>query len=76
MPNPMPNPAAAPANALDALRASNQWLKLLVEEMDVDPETTAVVVSAVSADGGRKLAELTLAEQIAANDAILFGIVA
>lgn len=52
-----------------ALRPAQLWLKTLVDECDLDPEDTAYTVNAVSPEGKRTLARVTLAStqaQIAA----------
>lgn len=59
--------------ALEALRASDMWLRLLIEEMEIDPEETALEVDAVNASNNqrRPLARPTLAERLASNAALL-----
>lgn len=47
---------------VDALKAADQWIKLLVKEMDIEPEDTTVTVNAVGPDGKRELAKLKLAQ--------------
>lgn len=56
-------------DALAALRIADQWIKVLVAELDIEPSETVITVSATSADGKRELAKVNLAEsqaQIAA----------
>jgi hypothetical protein len=53
--------AAAP-DLLAALRSADQWIKLLCDEMDIEPRDTEVTVSANGPDGRRELAKLNLAE--------------
>lgn len=47
---------------LAALLSADQWIKLLVDEADIDPDETIVTVKAVGSDGKRPLAEMNLAE--------------
>lgn len=60
-------------NAIAALRLADQWLKILVEEMDIDPATTDITISAVSSDGKRELAKVNLAESQAQIALVLAG---
>lgn len=48
------------ADLLAALRLADQWIKLLVEEMEIDPSETTVTVSAVGPDAKRELAQMNL----------------
>ncbi len=61
------------AELLTALRASDQWLKLLIEENDIDPTDTRINVNAVSKIDGaqRLLASVTLQEQLRRNAEVL-----
>lgn len=58
-------------NALDALRASDQWLRTIVEKIDIDPDKTEFAVDAVSSASRRPLARTTLTERLAANKSVL-----
>ncbi|GBQ77223.1 hypothetical protein AA14337_0755 [Acetobacter malorum DSM 14337] len=60
-----------PNNALDALRASDQWLRTIVEKIDIDPDKTEFAVDAVSSTSRRPLARTTLTERLAANKSVL-----
>jgi hypothetical protein len=52
-----------------ALAAADQWIKILVKELDIDPADTVITVNAVGPDGKRELVKMSLAQsqtQIAA----------
>ena len=57
--------------ALGALRAAKVWLNVFVKQIDIDPAETSFNVKAVSPDGERHLAKVTLAETLAQIDAAI-----
>ena len=61
---------------LQQLRAARQWLRFLVDELDLDPDDTAYVVNVVSPDGQREAARITLAHSLTQMDACLEGVAA
>ena len=59
--------------ALQQLRAARQWLRFLVDELDLEPDDTAYVVNVISPDGQREAARITLAHSLAQMDTFLEG---
>jgi hypothetical protein len=45
-----------------ALVAADQWIKILVKEMEIDPADTVVTVNALGPDSTRELAKMSLAQ--------------
>lgn len=64
-------PSDFPNDVLDALRASDQWLRTIVDKIDIDPDKTEFAVDAVSSTSRRPLARMTLTERLAANKNVL-----
>lgn len=60
-------------DAVAALRATDMWLRLLVEQLEIDPDETVFDVDAVNGTTHerRALARSTLAERLASNAALL-----
>ncbi|KXV70529.1 hypothetical protein AD951_02670 [Acetobacter malorum] len=64
-------PDGAGGSAVDALRASDTWLRTIAEKLDIDPEDTEFVIDAVSPHERRFLARTTLADRLSGNASIL-----
>lgn len=61
----------AGGNAMDALRASDTWLRTIAEKLDIDPEDTEFVVDAASPTERRFHTRTTLADRLSGNASIL-----
>lgn len=61
------------SEVLVQLRAARQWLRVLIDEADIEPEETAFVVSVRSAEGEEVKARVTLAHSLTQIDAVLAG---
>lgn len=59
------------AETLQQLKAARQWLKFLVDEFDLELDETAFHVDAVSPEGRRTVAVVTLADSLSHIDACL-----
>lgn len=55
------------ASVVQALRASDTWLRTIVEKLDIDPADTESVVDAVSPTERRFLTRTTLADRLSGN---------
>lgn len=51
-----------PSDAMAALRIADQWIKVLVTELDIEPAETVITIIAVGDGGKRELAKVNLAE--------------
>ncbi len=45
-----------------ALLSADQWIKILVKEMDIDPADTVVTIKALGPNSTRELAKMSLAQ--------------
>lgn len=64
---------SVPDETLEALRATDLWLRTLIDELEIDPAEIAFNVDAVNPNIGqrRALARSTLAERLASNAVLL-----
>lgn len=70
-PDQMPGIILRADEALLQCSAAGQWLNMLIEHVGLDPETTSIEVSPVSAEASRPLATVTLAQSLAHIEAVL-----
>ena len=56
--------AGVQAEILAQLKAARQWLKMLIDELDLEPDDTAFVVNVVGPTGEREAARVTLAHSL------------
>lgn len=53
------------------LSAARQWLKVFIDEMDIDPADTSITISAVGPEGKRAMVAVTLERSLSEIDRAL-----